>query len=273
MIHIKRDGVSWTRSSFCGTGGCVEVSKAGPVILVRDGKIPLGAGGVIQPWEIDDWREMLQMIRRDSIHWGWRWSEDWAEITVGLDHRQHEPLTFSSKEWEAFVEGVLAGDFEPENLQAPAASSGVNAAAGGVEAGDDTAAAIPTATGAVLGGPAPVADGGPEANRPELVISDEIVAIAAGALCASCDEQCGGCYRDARTILSAAYPLLREQWEANALKWGAGPLVAHNETSPASGSGEAAAVPPSAAAGEVAPELEETGPGATEPGDERDGAR
>lgn len=301
MIHIKRDDVSWTRSSFCGTGGCVEVVKAGPVILVRDGKIPLGAGGVIQSWEVGDWMELLEAIKAGNHHPAHRLVVG-EGIVLGLPFRQHEPLTFSAGEWDAFVEGVLAGDFEPENLQAPAASSEVNAAAGGVVAGDDTAAATPDgedvsrrpamATGSGPGtAPGPVVahsaegraaptlsgspaesppgrsssvdeDGGPGAGQPGLVFSDEIVALGTRVLCAHaggpiCPEPCADCDEDVRCVLAATYPLIREQWEASALRWGAGPLVEHNETSPASGVGEAAAVPP---------ELEETGgAGATEP--------
>ena len=33
---------SWTKSTFCGSGACVEVADTGHKILVRDGKNPDG---------------------------------------------------------------------------------------------------------------------------------------------------------------------------------------------------------------------------------------
>lgn len=98
--------------SPCGNGDCVEVARDGDRVLVRDSK--LGDDSPVQAWPVKEWTELLRAIRTDSGRRAWKWSGDFS--SVELAHDFDEPLVFSESEWDAFLEGVLAGDFEPGNL-------------------------------------------------------------------------------------------------------------------------------------------------------------
>lgn len=50
----------WRKASFCAAGECVEVSKQGDLILLRDSKDP--QGGVLS-YSVDEFRSFAQGIR------------------------------------------------------------------------------------------------------------------------------------------------------------------------------------------------------------------
>ncbi|MFL6115786.1 MAG: DUF397 domain-containing protein [Catenulispora sp.] len=139
--------VAWRRSLACHQGSCVEVAKAGSIVLVQDSKNP----GVYQAWSQREWGELLRCIKV-----GWR-PEGVSDLVggcveFGLD-RHDVKLTFDVGEWDAFVKGVNNEEFEWERLadygtwarESSRLSEGVSAGSGSV-AGSGEAA-----TGAVDG--------------------------------------------------------------------------------------------------------------------------
>jgi hypothetical protein len=54
----------WQRSSFCSTGGCVEVARESRSVHVRDTHDPEGARLVVP---IDAWREFIDRIKRGDL--------------------------------------------------------------------------------------------------------------------------------------------------------------------------------------------------------------
>lgn len=116
------DDVTWTRSSFCASGACVLVARAGDVVLVWDSKLGAPtAGSPVQQWNRELWEELLYAVREDVDHAGVertfddRW-EMVGEVVLGIEHQRHEPLTFTVDEWRKFRAGVLAGEFDWDGL-------------------------------------------------------------------------------------------------------------------------------------------------------------
>lgn len=157
-MTIFKGDVTWgfqaVRSSYCVNGDCVEVSVgAGRAVLVRDSKDP----GTVQEWEPWEWTDLLTAVRAAGpvsvgagpAFYGYPGVEVMGDgdVWLGIYHR-HPLLEFSLAEWNAFVAGVLAGEFDYLRLSSPALvgpTSGRTAAAGAVEPGQ---------------APAPVAAGG-----------------------------------------------------------------------------------------------------------------
>jgi hypothetical protein len=106
----------------------VEAMRVGQVVLVQDSRRPASAGGQLQAWALLEWAELLRAVRlRGPAPVGVS-SEFFGHVAVdvigleelllGLD--RHEKLRFNFAEWNAFVAGVLHGEFEPDALDVPA---------------------------------------------------------------------------------------------------------------------------------------------------------
>lgn len=184
---ITADG--WARSSRCVQGDCLEARRVDEVVVVRDSKL---GNLVLQRWTDDEWQRLLAAVvargpvgidddyRRLVGHVGcWppigqaKTGVDIHGAEVRLGMHRHETLTFTFEEWNAFVAGVLAGEFNLDVLKA-SAGTGVWTAgdAGSVRRGDGSGLA---ATGADGPPGAPVAASGP---GPTVApgVSDEVAA-------------------------------------------------------------------------------------------------
>jgi hypothetical protein len=143
--------VTWTRSTHCGSGGCVEVALVDGVVLVRDSK--LGDDSPVQEWTPGEWCDLLAPIKSGSHYRPGFDLVSSGKVGLGLA-RHRDWLRFDCDEWLAFTVGVKAGEFDLVRLlpefQTP---SGVGERSG---VGDALAAAVTGAGGgAVL--PVPVA--------------------------------------------------------------------------------------------------------------------
>jgi len=54
----------WKKSSYCGTGQCVEVANTGDLLAVRDSKDP---GGPVLSFGHDAWRSFLADLSRERL--------------------------------------------------------------------------------------------------------------------------------------------------------------------------------------------------------------
>lgn len=125
---------AWTRSSRCGSSACVEARRLNRAVLVRDSKL-----GDLRPqtWSRAEWTELLRCVRASGpipdggateyLHPAiWQFpSLNLVHLGLDLDGEsgRHEPLEFTYEEWNAFVAGVLAGEFDFDNLPTPSASA------------------------------------------------------------------------------------------------------------------------------------------------------
>lgn len=50
----------WTKSSYCGSGQCLEVAEAAGVVLVRDSR---GGRSPVLEFSPTAWREFVRLIR------------------------------------------------------------------------------------------------------------------------------------------------------------------------------------------------------------------
>jgi hypothetical protein len=171
----------------------VEVMRVGQVVLVQDSRRPAAAGGQLQAWALLEWAELLRAVRlRGPAPVGVS-SEFFGHVAVdvigleelllGLD--RHEKLRFNFAEWNAFVAGVLHGEFEPDALGVPARCEASSSVAGvgpeEEEAGASLRGGAPAEVAAGVCGagavaPAPVAaDLDSPAGRPRDASTGEVV--------------------------------------------------------------------------------------------------
>jgi hypothetical protein len=54
----------WRRSTYCSSGGCVEVAKAPQTVRVRDAKDPEGPSLVVS---VEAWREFVASVKRGDL--------------------------------------------------------------------------------------------------------------------------------------------------------------------------------------------------------------
>lgn len=54
----------WHASSFCSTGNCVEATRRGESVLVRDSKNP----DVVQTYSTGDWHAFLDRITNGDVN-------------------------------------------------------------------------------------------------------------------------------------------------------------------------------------------------------------
>lgn len=135
--------VGWVRSSFCASGGCVEVARDGDQVLVRDSR--LGDGSPVQRWSRELWDGLLHAIQYNVYSPG---IVDpggvLGRVVLGLESEGHEPLKFSAGEWFAFRKGVKDGEFDFDNLDPAQPSPASGAVADEVAAVTGQAAACVT---------------------------------------------------------------------------------------------------------------------------------
>ena len=102
----------WKRSSFCGESACIEVSRGCDLghcleagrnghdeVLVRNTRTPDLDPVRFTPAQ---WKLFLDAVRGDGPRWSW--------------FRDQDDITYDAEEAEAFRSGVLAGEFDYENL-------------------------------------------------------------------------------------------------------------------------------------------------------------
>lgn len=99
----------WKRSSRCSSGQCVEVALMPGMVYVRDSKDRQKVISV----ELSDWASFVACVR--GLPGGEQCSvvgrTHGRQVLLGYRHDQAE-LSFTRHEWEAFVEGIRAGEFE-----------------------------------------------------------------------------------------------------------------------------------------------------------------
>lgn len=155
----RADDFEWLRSSSCSSGACVQVARAGQVVLVQDSKKPASGGGQMQAWTVPEWCGLVAAVASGADHPAIDFLPS-GHVRLGFTYgARHEVLVFDAAEWHAFTAGVKAGEFDIDELSSPAAGQGL--AAAGRQAGHGSAA-VPghqAATGAGEPGmvPAPVA--------------------------------------------------------------------------------------------------------------------
>lgn len=123
---------TWVRSSRCVGGDCLEARRVGRVVVVRDSKLGDLCQQTWEPWE---WADLLDAIivggpvadgDGPSFLYGHSTIDVFGDKVVlgSLDEDgRYEPLTFTYEEWNAFVAGVLAGEFDFDKLPTPGPSS------------------------------------------------------------------------------------------------------------------------------------------------------
>jgi hypothetical protein len=92
----------WQRSSCCtGEAGCIEVSLTprGEYVRVRNSETPDTDPVLFTPVQ---WKLFLDVVKGDGPRWSW--------------FRDQDDIVYSADEASAFREGVLAGEFEYEEL-------------------------------------------------------------------------------------------------------------------------------------------------------------
>jgi hypothetical protein len=178
--------VAWRRSLACHQGSCVEVAKAGSIVLVQDSKNP----GVYQAWSQREWGELLRCIKV-----GWR-PEGVSDLVggcveFGLD-RHDDKQSYTAAEWKAFEEDVIDDKFEFDKLpEFGELSEGVSAGPGSVAGSGEAATGAVDGSGHCSdgpGSPVPVAapytyaalfPEGPPAGRPVDASTDEVTLSSA----------------------------------------------------------------------------------------------
>jgi hypothetical protein len=140
--------VAWRRSLACHQGSCVEVAKAGSIVLVQDSKNP----GVYQAWSQREWGELLRCIKV-----GWR-PEGVSDLVggcveFGLD-RHDDKQSYTAAEWKAFEEDVIDDKFEFDKLpEFGELSEGVSAGPGSVAGSGEAATGAVDGSGHCSDGP------------------------------------------------------------------------------------------------------------------------
>jgi len=106
--------MSWQRSSRCAKSDCVEVIRQGVTVWVRDSK---DLSIKPQAWDLYEWSGLIDAVTHDRLH----------PAVVHLDgggvlfgYQVRESFEFDDAEWDAFVEGVRAGEFDFDQLSSPA---------------------------------------------------------------------------------------------------------------------------------------------------------
>lgn len=108
----------WIRAARCSNGGCVEVQFTSGMVRIRDSKEIHTAGSEAQPnieVDVEAWSYFLEEVR-GSTSFG-------KNDQLALDFSREGYVTFRSvsegttllydtTEWDAFVHGVLAGEFD-----------------------------------------------------------------------------------------------------------------------------------------------------------------
>lgn len=121
----------WQRSSYCSTGGCVEwsrsrcsmgscveVERQDEKVYLRDSK--LGEESPVIEFTPACWSEFLDAVRRDALPDDAIEMMDggvWLPVPGPRFDGWH--LKFDREEWDAFVKGVKAGEFDLQSGGVP----------------------------------------------------------------------------------------------------------------------------------------------------------
>lgn len=116
--HSSGDGdtsISWFKSSFCGDSNCcVEVQFGADRIYVSDSKLPVTAPRPVIAVAVQDWMTFLSQIREGApAKEGILRTTTRASGTVLSDTKTKTRLSYTPAEWDAFLSGVRAGEFDP----------------------------------------------------------------------------------------------------------------------------------------------------------------
>lgn len=102
--------LTWTKSSRCESGNCVEVTTTldGLSVLVRDSKNP----ALTLTLSLWNWRGLLVNVRAGNLPW-FAVRNSLAEVVVSAPSDPgRSRLRFDAADWESFAQGVVAGDFD-----------------------------------------------------------------------------------------------------------------------------------------------------------------
>ena len=127
MTHAKRDALAvgttgWRKSSFSsGNGCCVEVRTSDGMVEVRDSKCSRASspnGSTVLRVEAMQWMSFVDQIRSSGSSNGLQGvsairSSDGGVIIAS----DGDGLRFTMVEWNAFVQGVEDGQFQPGHLE------------------------------------------------------------------------------------------------------------------------------------------------------------
>jgi len=64
-MDMRHDQVTWSKSTRCASGGCIEVATTGRDHLVRDSK--LLSGSPILTFGAESWRDFLAAVAADEF--------------------------------------------------------------------------------------------------------------------------------------------------------------------------------------------------------------
>lgn len=106
---------TFRKSTRCASGGCVEVAATDSAVLVRDSK---HADSPVLRLDRPAWTRLLGTLRHDMRPAGLHYDDD---RNVELWQKQAGvlvTLTFTPAEWDAFIAGVKAGEFDVDVLAA-----------------------------------------------------------------------------------------------------------------------------------------------------------
>lgn len=113
--------IPWKRSTRCSSNGCVEVSRQDGKVLVRDSK--KGEDSPVLEFTPSGWRVFVAValefvpghaVRASGMIVS---SLDGVEQDVCvLDEQSLRHLHLTTEEWDAFVAGAKAGEFDVEAL-------------------------------------------------------------------------------------------------------------------------------------------------------------
>lgn len=63
-MKLATDAAAWTKSSYCGSGQCVEVANTGDLLAVRDSKDP---DGPVLSFGHGAWRSFLADLSSERL--------------------------------------------------------------------------------------------------------------------------------------------------------------------------------------------------------------
>lgn len=146
--------IHWHQSSLCAGGDCVRVAAGEDAILVRDSKQvkELGDEAPILRFSVQSWWVLTDAIVVAEDMWAVAHRSiayDGDEVILSTSVRSPR-LRFDRGEWEAFVYGVRAGEFDPFTLSSPAAARGCEPVAGRTVESPVADGSDQAATGAVV---------------------------------------------------------------------------------------------------------------------------
>lgn len=107
-----RDGMNsgWRKSRRCETSDCVELDTQGGDVLMRDSKNP---DGVVLKFSEKEWLAFCVSARDGRTG---QTAVDVLRLDVGVGVARADDsdrrLTFTTEEWDTFVDGVVDGEFD-----------------------------------------------------------------------------------------------------------------------------------------------------------------